>query len=146
VGREQSCRTTSGGAPDREESAVILLDSSFLIRALVVDTEEARALHTWLSEGQDVVASTIGWAEFLCGPLTREQRDLASIVVASREPFTAEDASRAADLFNATGRRRGTFADCMIAATALRLGAAVATSNRADFRRFERLGLHLSPP
>ena len=49
----------------------------------------------------------------------------------------------AAQLFNDTGRRRGTMVDCMVAATAMSEQAALATTNHPDFRRFETLGLEI---
>ncbi len=76
--------------------------------------------------------------------------DDASIAVAIRTldaplPFTIDDAPRAAALFNATGRRRTSLPDCMIAAVAIRAGAALATNNRDDFARFSAHGLRLAP-
>jgi len=47
-------------------------------------------------------------------------------------------------LFNRAGRRRGSLLDCMIAAIALRAGAALATANQADFRRLRAAGLRLA--
>ena len=123
---------------------MIALDSSFLIRALVPGTPEDRALRGWLGRGEQLAISAIAWAELLCGPLTDEQASLAGTVVSAREPFAADDASAAAALFNATGRRRRTFVDCMIAAAAMRRGEALATSNEADFRRFVRHGLTIA--
>jgi predicted nucleic acid-binding protein len=57
-------------------------------------------------------------------------------------PFTVDDAATAAFLFNLGGRRRGSLPDCMIAATAIRFGAVLATTD-GDFRRYERAGLML---
>lgn len=86
------------------------------------------------------------WGEFLCGPVSSEHVRLAEQVVGPPLPFDRADAARAALLFNATGRRRGTFTDCMIAATALTVGADVATDNTSDFDRFTPHGLRLVAP
>ena len=51
-------------------------------------------------------------------------------------PYTVADADVTARLFNLGGRRRGTLADCMIAAVAIRAGAPLATTNPGDFSRF----------
>jgi predicted nucleic acid-binding protein len=52
----------------------------------------------------------------------------------------------AADLFNKTGRRRGSRFDCLITATALLAHAEVATVNQTDFRAFQPHGLKLASP
>jgi predicted nucleic acid-binding protein len=69
--------------------------------------------------------------------------ELAARVVDEPVALLARDAGMAAELFNLAGRRRGSLNDCMIAATALRAGASVATTNLVDFRRFEPAGLRV---
>jgi len=59
-------------------------------------------------------------------------------------PFEADDASKAAALFNATGRRSRSLQDCMIAAAAIRANAELATINVKGFRRFEQSGLRIA--
>jgi len=54
------------------------------------------------------------------------------------------DAETAADLFNRTGCRTKSFADCCIAATAIRVSAPLATSNQADFLPLASHGLVLA--
>jgi len=88
--------------------------------------------------------SAIAWAEFLCGPVDEHQVKLAAQIVSERVPFGEEDAAVAARLFNESGRHRGSLVDCMLAAAALRAGAAVATANPSDFRRFEAGGISLA--
>lgn len=98
----------------------------------------------WMASGETLQVSAVAWAEFLCGPVTAEQLQLAVQIVGRPVDFTVRDAAIAARLFNATGRRRGTMADCMIAAAAMRADALLATSNAADFRRFTEHGLRLA--
>lgn len=79
--------------------------------------------------------SALAWAEFLCGPLPAEQMRYAQGVVPTCVPLVEEDAVIGARLFNASGRRRGTLLDCLIAAAAIRAEADLATANPGDFRR-----------
>lgn len=122
---------------------MIQLDTSFLIRGLVPGTPQDEALRAWLRRGDSIAMSTVAWAEFLCGPIEPLHVELAKRIVTQRLPFDEGDAVRAAALFNATGRRRGSFIDCQIAAAALSADAPLATANRADFPRFEAEGLTL---
>jgi predicted nucleic acid-binding protein len=73
----------------------------------------------------------------------KREADLAERILPDRQPFTEEDAAVAARLFNISGRRRGTFIDCMIAAVALGAKASLATTNPDDFRRLEPAGLQI---
>jgi predicted nucleic acid-binding protein len=123
--------------------AMIHLDTSFLIRALVHGSPEDRALRQWLSAGRPLGISAIAWAEFLYGPVKAAHAELARGFISERVPFLEEDAPVSSQLFNDGGRRRGSFIDCMIAATALRAGAMLATANADDFRRFEAAGLEV---
>jgi len=122
------------------------LDTSFLIRSLVPRSSEDRRLRKWLAEGVALGIGTVAWSEFLCGPVDAGHVELALRIVREPVPFLAEDAALSARLFNLSGRRRGSLIDCMIAATALRSGAAVATSNPADFRSFASAGLDVAVP
>lgn len=125
---------------------MIHLDTSFLIRALVHGTPEDRDLRSWIRAGTPLAMSTVGWAELLCGPLAESHLALVQRIVDEIVPFDVAAATRAAQFFNRTGRRRGSLADCMIAATAIEAGATLATSNRDDFERFAAEGLRLTVP
>ncbi len=131
------------GATRRMAETVIHLDTCFVIRALVPGTQADAHLRQWLQEQRRLCMNAIAWTEFLCGPLKPEQVELAERIVTERIDFTEQDARRAAELFNTAGRRRGTLADCMIAACARERNAALATLNRQDFQVFERSGLRL---
>jgi predicted nucleic acid-binding protein len=95
--------------------------------ALSPGTAEDQRLRVLLLANETVNVSSIVWAEFLCGPVTSAHVSLASALFPAPDPFTAEDAVRAAELFNGTGRRRGSLADCMVAAVSLRVNAPLAT-------------------
>lgn len=119
---------------------MILLDTSYLIRALVAGSTEDASLRAWLQRKEDIAMSAIAWAEFLCGPVTAEHIRLAQFIVGEPQAFLAEDAVLAATLFNAGG----SLTDAMVAATAIRLKAALATVNAKDFRRYAEHGLRLA--
>lgn len=123
---------------------MIHLDTNFLVGALVSGTPQDLSLREWLSSGEAVAMSVVGWAEFLCGPVSEQALAFADQVVPERVPLLEEDAAIAARLFNATGRRPRSLADCLIAATALRFAVPLATANVSDFRRFEKSGLRLA--
>jgi predicted nucleic acid-binding protein len=120
---------------------MVHLDSSFLINSLEPGTVEESRLVAWRAGGEQIGTSAIAWGEFLCGPVAVADEALARRLFPAPEVFTAIDAERAAHLFNAAGRRSRSFADCSIAATAIRLGARLATSNLADFQAFVAHGL-----
>jgi predicted nucleic acid-binding protein len=122
---------------------VIHLDTGFLIRSLVPESPEDTALRRWLGDAEELGMSAIAWTEFLCGPLSKDQAELALRIVTEIAGFLEEDAVLGARLFNEGGRRRGSLVDCMIAAAALRVQAVLATTNPADFRRFESTGLEV---
>ncbi|HEX9187486.1 MAG TPA: type II toxin-antitoxin system VapC family toxin [Vicinamibacteria bacterium] len=120
---------------------MIHLDTSFLVRALTTGSAQDRRLRGWLAAGEPLGMSAIAWAEFLCGPADAADVDLVGRIVSDRVPFGEGEASLAARLFNESGRRRGSLADCMIAASAIRAGASLATENPKDFGRFAAAGL-----
>ena len=122
---------------------MIHLDTGFLISALRRGSAEDRRLRGWLAQSEPIGISVVGWTEFLCGPVDAHDVELAARIVDEPVALLARDAGTAAELFNLAGRRRGSLNDCMIAATALRAGAAVATTNLVDFRRFEPAGLRV---
>jgi predicted nucleic acid-binding protein len=87
----------------------------------------------------------MAWAEYLCGPLAAGERTSAALIVGTPEPVTEAHAARAAELVNASGPRRGSLADSLIAAVALGAGAAIATENHADFPPFASTRLRSVP-
>lgn len=121
----------------------IHLDTSFLIRSLVPGSEEGKLLRGWLRSGRSIAISTLVWGEFLCGPLEDGLEPIARRITRKHVSLETTEATEAARLFNATGRRRGSFQDCIVAATAITSGAVLATSDVADFGRFAVEGLQL---
>ena len=120
---------------------MIHLDTSFLIRAGARGTAESTQLKAWLTRRMPVRISALTWAEFLCGPVSVSAMELAAELLGEPRAFSGLDATLAARLYNESGRRRGSLADCMIAATAVNASASLATSNAADFDRLVPFGL-----
>jgi predicted nucleic acid-binding protein len=123
---------------------MIHLDTNFLIQSLMPSSAAEARLQAWKKEGEALAISSIAWSEFLCGPLTQNDETLAQMLFPAPEPFLASDAYKAAELFNATGRRSRSLADCQIAAVALRCEARIATANESDFTPFQSQGLLLA--
>jgi predicted nucleic acid-binding protein len=95
--------------------------------------------------GEHVSCSVLAWAEYSCGPLSSEERELSwQLIEGSPVPLDGFIAELGAQFFNSTGRRRGSLADCLIAATAVNEDAVFLTLNRRDFLPFESLGLKLA--
>jgi predicted nucleic acid-binding protein len=129
-----------------DANQVVELDSNFLVAVLDAGSSQSEMFHTWTHQGVRIQISAIAWSEYLCGPLDAAVVPLARKLVNSVEAFTERDAELASELFDGTGRRSRSHVDCMIAAHAIRRGAALATSNIRDFRPFERFALKLAKP
>jgi predicted nucleic acid-binding protein len=126
------------------ETEMIHLDANYLIRSADLASKEARHMRQWLIRGETLAASSIAWAEFLNGPVDQSEVRYATHLIQGRVvPFTRADAEMAANIFNASGRRRGSRPDCFIAATAICAGASFATENRRDFQPYVAAGLRL---
>jgi predicted nucleic acid-binding protein len=123
---------------------MIHLDTNFLIQALRSGTAEDAQLRVWLEQDQPVGLSAMTWVEFLCGPLNPGDQELAETLFPEIEAMTPADSLKGAELFNGTGRRSRSLADCLIAATALRVSARMATADVDDFRPFVPHGLTLA--
>ena len=123
---------------------MIHLDTNLLIDLVTAGSPHIALIRRWLQKGEQLAASAIAWSEFLNGPHTKEQKDAVLAVLEQRViDFTREQAETASRLFHYTGRRRGSHADCMIAAAAISQGVSVATRNISDFERFTKHGLKL---
>lgn len=119
------------------------LDTSFLIRSFVSGTSEHGQLTAWIKAKAALGICVISWTEFLCGPVSARETALAQQLLGNPVPFGPADAAQAARLFNASGRRRGSMLDCMIAAQAINANAEIATSNRGDFEKLKPFGVQL---
>lgn len=122
---------------------MIHLDTNFLVSALQPGTAEETKVNSWLSGNEGLGTSAVAWAELLCGPLSARDELIARQMFSRVEALSSADAEMAAQLFNKTGRRSRSLADCMIAAVAIRCGAKLATINTVDFQPFVQHGLAL---
>lgn len=125
-------------------SASLHLDANALIALADPLGETVIRVRQRVQEGTLPEASVVAWHEFVRGPLLPDELLRIERVVGARiRPITRSTAELAARLFNATGRRRASTADCFIAASAIEHQAELMTENLGDFILFEPFGLKL---
>ncbi len=123
---------------------MIHLDTNFLVELVTVGSPGGAKILAWLKAGESVTTSAVAWSEFCNGPLSKAQKDAAFAVLDRKiADFTWREAEESVRLFNLSGRRRGSHADCMIAAAAILASCPLATFNTADFQRLVPFGLVL---
>jgi predicted nucleic acid-binding protein len=120
------------------------LDTNALI-ALADPTQPVVSLvRERVLEGILPEACAMAWHEFVRGPLLPDELLRVERVVGARiRPVTRSTSELAARLFNATGRRRASTADCFIAASAIEHDANLLTLDLDDFQIFASFGLNL---
>lgn len=129
----------SGGTREK----VIQVDTNYLVGLANPDGRYGEFFRA-LQQGEQTEISAIAWHEFLCGPFDKLDYVRALAILQSRIiSVDREAAEYGAALFNKTGRRRGSSADCMIAAVAILHSATFFTFNTQDFLPFVPLGLRL---
>jgi predicted nucleic acid-binding protein len=122
---------------------MISLDTNYLILGLQKDSSESRQLVRWYQAGEVLVTPMPAWYEFLCGPVNEQQVATMRAFLHEVIPFGENQATKAAELFAVTGRKRSLKIDIMIAATSILADATLATNNKADFRALKKHGLTL---
>jgi Predicted nucleic acid-binding protein, contains PIN domain len=126
-------------------AAGLHLDTNILIFGLDPTHSVRERIGEWSRSGGGIAVCAMAWSEFLCGPVGRQSVEAWLRVLNGRVlPVDRAAAERAADLFNRTGRRSRSLPDCLIAASAMAHGAALATLNRQDFEPFLAHGLMLA--
>lgn len=125
---------------------LIHLDTNLLIDLVTTGSPHIAVIRQWLKQKRGLAASAVAWSEFCNGPHSRAQKDAVFAVIERRVlDFGLQQAELGSRLFHYTGRRRGSHADCMIAAAAMERAAELATRNVKDFERFVPHGLKLIP-
>ena len=98
-----------------------------------------------IRRGAEAATCSVVWHEYIRGPLTAEDHRRVLRILESRVlPLDRACAEQAAELYNATGRRRGSTADCLIASVAIQQTCELLTLNIRDFELFIPMGLILS--
>jgi predicted nucleic acid-binding protein len=123
---------------------MVHLDTNFLISAIQPGSIGDAKLDSWLGAGESLGISSVTWAEFFAGPLSKSDEQIVRQMFTVVESLSGADAEVTARLFNQTGRRSRSLPDCMIAAVAIRCGAKLATINTSDFQPFVQHGLTLA--
>jgi predicted nucleic acid-binding protein len=79
---------------------VICLDTNYLILGLVSGSRQSREIATWFAAGERLVAPTLVWVEFLCGPVTEAQVRTMRAFLHELVPFDEPQAITAAHLLS----------------------------------------------
>jgi predicted nucleic acid-binding protein len=124
---------------------VIHFDTNALVALPLWAQDDHPAVQSVL-DGEPAAVCSLVWYEFLSGPVEESEADLARAFVADHILAIEDaDATLAAKLFNATGRKRALKTDALIAACAIRADALFVTVNRSDFEPFVAHGLRVMP-
>ena len=122
---------------------MICLDTNYLIRGLITDSLEAERLLNWSEAGELLIVPSVVWYEFTSGPVTPHHAAAIRALIQNVVSFDESQAEIAAQLWNASGRKRHLRVDAMIAATAISTQSSLATQNQKDFLIFTEHGLEL---
>lgn len=125
---------------------MIALDANYLIATIDPTDHRHAEIVSLLAAGETFCIPAIAWSEFQCGGrdgLTTAEDAHARTILSRIEPLSSAIAEHGARLFNATGRRQRSLADCLVAATTIETGLTLATANHDDFQPFIPHGLAL---
>ncbi|NBB78026.1 MAG: PIN domain-containing protein [Verrucomicrobia bacterium] len=123
----------------------LLLDTNALIALSDPNHRVFKLVEAELRSGGEASTCSVAWHEYVRGPLLKQDRARALRVIESRiMDLGRRNAETAAELYNSTGRRRGSTADCLIASVAIDSNAEMVTCNLADFALFVPHGLRLA--
>lgn len=120
------------------------LDTNVLILTFGESSKIRKELENQLAKGFRFFISAFVWHEFVSGPVVEIQKQYALSLVEERVvPLDKEIAELGAQLYNSSGRKKGSRRDCLIAATAICSGGKLFTQNPIDFQSFLNSGLEL---
>ena len=126
-------------------SRLLHLDTNALIALADPAGGVVKFVRDRVQSGMLPAASAVAWHEFVRGPLMPDELLRVERVVGARvQPVSRSTSELAARLFNATGRRRASTADCFIAAGAIEQDAELLTADGDDFKPFTHFGHKLA--
>lgn len=121
------------------------LDTNAIIALGDPSHELFLAVEKCLEEGGSVSTDAVAWHEYIRGPVHPDEAARALLILENRVfELTRQTAETAAILFNATGRRRASTADCLIAAACMAEDSTLLTQNVEEFKPFASHGLKIA--
>ena len=79
---------------------MILLDTNYLIGALLAGSRESKQILDWLEQGEVLITAMPAWYEFLCGPVSEDQIKAVRSVLSEIAPLDEAQSGEAATFFN----------------------------------------------